>query len=192
MDVIIILIIVVLIFNRVCVNIREFLYLKGLKLVYLISLDEQFYILMLIGVDYYWSIVGDRIIRGNGFIVVELKVGYFIFGFIYLFGKQYLGMFYILVDYKVEEVDLEKFWKIEFMGIDDYSEEIKGKEKFLNYVVILIDKEDGYYVVKIFWKENFFCLFINYEIVKRRIENVIQRLVKDLKMLKLYSEIIQD
>lgn len=42
---------------------------------------------MLIGVDYYWSIVGDRIIRGNGFIVVELKVGYFIFGFIYLFGK---------------------------------------------------------------------------------------------------------
>lgn len=82
-------------------------------------------------------------------------------------------MFYILVDYKVEEVDLEKFWKIEFMGIDDYSEEIKGKEKFLNYVVILIDKEDGYYVVKIFWKENFFCLFINYEIVKRRIENVI-------------------
>lgn len=40
MEVIIILIIVVLIFNRVCVNIREFLYLKGLKLVYLISLDE--------------------------------------------------------------------------------------------------------------------------------------------------------
>ena len=78
------------------------------------------------------------------------------------------------------------------MGIDDHSEEMKGKEKLLNFAATSIDKEDGHYVAKIPWKENSPCLPTNYEIVKRRTENVIQRLAKDPKMLKLYSEIIQD
>ncbi|XP_065941328.1 uncharacterized protein [Magallana gigas] len=172
MEVIIIPTIAAPIFNRARVNIRELSYLKGLKLAHPVSSDEQFHISMLIGADYYWSIVGDRIIRGNGPTAVESKVGYLISGPIHSSGKQHSGMFHILADHKVEEVDLEKFWKIESMGIDDH--------------------KDGHYVAKIPWKENYPCLPTNYEIVKRRTENVIQRLAKDPKMLKLYSEIIQD
>nr|XP_034312872.1 uncharacterized protein LOC117684486 [Crassostrea gigas] len=190
MEVIIIPTIAAPIFKRARVNIRELSYLKGLKLAHPVSSDEQFHISMLIGADYYWSIVGDRIIRGNGPTAVESKVGYLISGPIHSSGKQHSGMFHILADHKVEEVDLEKFWKIESMGIDDHSEEIKGKEKLLNYAATSIDKEDGHYVAKIPWKENSPCLPTNYEIVKRRTEIVIHRLAKDPKMLKLYREII--
>ncbi|XP_052699402.1 uncharacterized protein LOC128176925 [Crassostrea angulata] len=184
MEVIIIPTIAAPIFNRARVNIRELSYLKGLKLAHPISSDEQFHISMLIGADYYWSIVGDRIIRGNGPTAVESKVGYLISGPIHSSGKQHSGMFHILADHKVEEVDLEKFWKIESMGIDDHSEEIKGKEKLLNFAATSIDKEDGHHVAKIPWKENSPCLPTNYEIVKRRTENVIQRLAKDPKICK--------
>lgn len=99
-------------------------------------------------------------------------------------------MFHILVDHKVEEVDLEKFWKIESMGIDDHSEEMKGKKKLLDYAATSIER-----MVIMLLKspdKKTPCLPTNYEIVKRKTENVIQRLAKDPKLLKLYSEIIQD
>lgn len=83
---------------------------------------------MLIGVDYYWNIVGDRITRWNGPIAVESKVGYLISGPIHSSWKQQSGMFYILTDHKVTDIGLKKFLKIELVGIGDRSAEVKGKE----------------------------------------------------------------
>ena len=86
MEVIIIPKIAAPISNRSRVNIREISYLRGLKLAYPVSSEEQFHISMLIGADYYWNIVGDKIIRGNGPTAVESKVGYFISGPIHSTG----------------------------------------------------------------------------------------------------------
>ena len=47
-------------------KIRELPYLRHLTLAHPMSEDKQFDISLLIGVDYYWEIVGNDVIRGNG------------------------------------------------------------------------------------------------------------------------------
>lgn len=90
----------------------------------------------------------------------------------------------------MEEVNLDILLKIEFTGIDEQSEAMNCKEIRLNYAASSIYKEDGHCVAKIPWKENSPCSSTNYEIVKRRTESVIHCLARDLKLLKIYNEII--
>ena len=147
---------------------------------------------MLIGADYYWKIVGNRVIRGNEPIAVESKIYYLISGPIYSSAEQQSAMFHVLANHKVDDIDLEKFWKTESLGISDDDEEVRGKKKILEYASTSVSKQDGHYVAKIPWKENSPCLTINYEIVKRRTENAIDRLAKDPTLLKVYGKIIQE
>lgn len=88
---IIVLIIVVFFIIYIGVNVRDLLYLRGLMLVY-VNVDDLFFIVdILIGVDYYWDVVGNEVIKGLGFIVVKLKIGYFFLGF--FFKSNYLESF---------------------------------------------------------------------------------------------------
>ena len=50
--------------------------MRGLKLAYPITKQESFEIELLIGVDYYWDIVEDCIVRGNGPTAVKSEIGY--------------------------------------------------------------------------------------------------------------------
>lgn len=51
-------------------------YLRGLKLAHPIEIDGEFQISILVGADYYWNIVGDKVIRGQGPTAVESKFGF--------------------------------------------------------------------------------------------------------------------
>ena len=42
--------------------------------------DKQFNVSLLIGVDYYWKLIGDDVIRGNGPTAVQSKLGYLLSG----------------------------------------------------------------------------------------------------------------
>ena len=41
-----------------------------------LNADKEFDVSLLVGVDHYWDIVGDAIVRGDGPTAVESKVGY--------------------------------------------------------------------------------------------------------------------
>ena len=41
-------------------------YLRGLQLAHPVTHEEKFNISLLVGADYYWSIVQDDVVRGNG------------------------------------------------------------------------------------------------------------------------------
>ena len=51
-------------------------YLKGLQLARLISAEERFNISVLMGADFYWSVVEDKIIRREGLTAVKSKLGF--------------------------------------------------------------------------------------------------------------------
>jgi hypothetical protein len=80
---------------------------------------------MLIGTDYYWDIVQNKIIRGKGPTAVQSRLGYFLSGPMsnstgYTTSASMLN---ILIQHKNAEYDLERFWKLESMGVttDEYT-----------------------------------------------------------------------
>ncbi|XP_063427242.1 uncharacterized protein LOC134710774 [Mytilus trossulus] len=54
-------------------------YLRGLKLAHPVTQEESFEISLLIGADYYWDLVEDEVIRGNGPNAVRSKLVFFTF-----------------------------------------------------------------------------------------------------------------
>ncbi len=59
---------------------RYFKHLQGLRLAHPIMQDETFRIDILIGSDFYYKIILDRIIRGTGPTAVESRLGYLLSG----------------------------------------------------------------------------------------------------------------
>ena len=66
--------------NKMKTVVPQLSYLRGLKLAHPVNADDKFEISLLIGADYYWDIVGDKIIRGNGPTAVSSKIGYLLSG----------------------------------------------------------------------------------------------------------------
>lgn len=101
-------------------------------------------------------------------------------------------MMNVLISHKQETCNLEKFWKLESLGIDKKEVDtqlINGMETFAESSII---KQNGKYVSKLPWKENCPELPTNKEIVKRRTENAIRHISKDKEMFRMYGNIISD
>ncbi|VDI02038.1 Hypothetical predicted protein [Mytilus galloprovincialis] len=99
----------------------------------------------------------------------------------------------ILVCHKQEECDLEKFWKLESLGIDAKEQNDPDlAESIENYLQTSITKKNDKYITKLPWRENAPELPTNEDIAKRRTESVIRRLKKDPEMFRKYGEIITD
>lgn len=121
------LVICLFLFGKVYVN---YLYLDGLELV-----DELFdvegLIDILIGCDYYWYFVMGEIRWGDeGFIVVNSKFGWLLFGLVKgIFDWSYVMYLNLIIEgyddlFVWNEDDvfmniLKNFWEIEVIGIKD-------------------------------------------------------------------------
>ena len=55
-------------------------HLSGLKLAHPFMEEGQFEISVLVGADFYWNIVQDDVVRGNGPTAVQSKLGYLLSG----------------------------------------------------------------------------------------------------------------
>jgi len=66
--------------NCASLEFSEFPYLKGLHLAHPLSSDPEFTVLLLVGADYYWDIVGDKVVCGSEPTAVESKLGYLLSG----------------------------------------------------------------------------------------------------------------
>ncbi|XP_062616210.1 uncharacterized protein LOC134277925 [Saccostrea cucullata] len=168
------------------VPIKNLTYLKRLKLAH--SYDgSTFDVSLLIGVDHFWDIVGNDIIRGSGPTAVSSKIGYLLSGPTHSSVKHnHVASYNILSYHRPEELNLEKFWKIEDMGSLEKSTDMPIKDQ--NYVTF----ENGHYTAKLPWKEEVRDLPSNDTIALERTKNVIRRLSRDPDMLKTYNNIIEE
>lgn len=57
-------------------EISQLPYLRELPLAHLVTTDDDFKITLLIGMNYYWDIVEDHIVRRNGPTTIASKLGY--------------------------------------------------------------------------------------------------------------------
>jgi hypothetical protein len=60
--------------------VSELPHLRGLKLAHPETGEKTFTISMLIGADFFWDVVEDQVIRGNGPTAVKSKIGYLLSG----------------------------------------------------------------------------------------------------------------
>ena len=171
----------------------ELPYIKGLMLAHPVISESEFDISLLIGADQYWKIVEDIVIRANGPTAVKSKVGYLLSGPIH--GKQVSQtndhVMNVITSRESVENSLEKFWKLESMGITDVTDH-KSSEHAHKYQLKSISFDGERYVAELPWKEDHLTLPTNYSIAKRRTESTIRRLREDPYIFKKYSDIIHD
>ncbi|XP_053402668.1 uncharacterized protein LOC128557990 [Mercenaria mercenaria] len=169
-------------------------YLQGLKLAHTVTDDSPFSISMLIGADFYWDVIEDHIIRGNGPTAVKSKVGYLLSGPIIEADKrEHIDhIFNVITSHRAEESDLERFWSLESKGITTDPVDQKLTAYLEQYQQTSIEFTDGRYSAKLPWKEDHPPLPTNYEIARKRTENTIRRLSSQPHILKKYGDIITD
>ena len=176
--------------NRVAVN--SYPYLKGLKLAHPVNSGNSFNVSLLIGADFYWSFVGDEIIRGDGPTAVSSKLGYLISGPTDIStcatSNPQTSLHNVLTFHRNEEVNIARFWEVE----DIEPKAGLLREQAESYGRHSISFQNGHYSAKLPWRGNCEELPTNEEIARRRTENVIKRLARDGEMLETYSKIIQD
>ena len=176
-------------------EIKALPYLHGLRLAHPICAEDKFNISLLIGADYYWSIVEDEIIRGNGPTAVKSKIGYLLSGPVLTKNgstSKQSAMLNILTDHRAVVCDLEKFWNLESLGVSG-SDNIKSQSEVVKeYGEKSIILENGKYTAKLPWKPDFLPLPHNMELVKQRTGSVIRRLANKPDLLKMYGDIIME
>ena len=66
--------------NPINTKVLQLPHLQTLPLAHPVTPEENFEISLLIGVDHYWDLVGDHIIRGTGPTAMSSKLGYLLSG----------------------------------------------------------------------------------------------------------------
>ena len=96
-----------------------------------------------------------------------------------------------MTEHHQEQFDLERFWRIESVGVQpNSSEETPDFLKYYQDSSIML--EDGRYSAKLPWRPEHPPLPSNAEITKQRTRSMIRRLAADPEKLHMYNDIIQE
>lgn len=168
-------------------------YLKGLTLAYHVTTDDMFEISVLIGADHYWEIVQNTVIRGDGPTAVSSKLGFLLSGPLPVSTThtEHGHVMNVIIS-PPPTCDLERFWKLESLGVEDQVDVSSKTDRLSTYKQNCISFQQDRYVARLPWRSNHDTLPTNYDITLRRTENTIKRLSKEPDMLQKYGEIIAD
>ena len=97
------------------VNALQLPYLRGLTLAHPITAAENLEISLLMGTDFYWDLVGDHIIRGEGPTAMSSKLGYLLSGPLSPPSNSsvLVNMLHVTTGHEEEVCSLQKFWQVE-------------------------------------------------------------------------------
>ncbi|XP_006816215.1 uncharacterized protein LOC102809036 [Saccoglossus kowalevskii] len=148
---------------------------------------------LLIGADYYWSIVQDHVVRGHGPTAVKSKLGYLLSGPSKLDSISVLNatVMKILTNTSSEEQLVTKYWDLESIGISAAGENENTDERsFELYRDTKIERKGNKYIAGLPWKENHPPLPTNYSLAKKRTRSMVQHLSDEMR--DIYNSIIND
>ena len=157
-------------------------------------------ICILIGADYYWSLVEGTVVRGAPWEPVALatKLGYVLSGPTMIVSNRDNGNTVNLTATHVLKVEasvvgqdelaseLGKFWDYESLGIRD-----KGSSLYDKFVSE-VEFTEGRYQVQLPFKEDHELLPDNFALCRSRLVSLLKRLKLKPEMLKHYDDVIQD
>ena len=179
--------------NSVRTHLNKLSYLRGLPLAHPVTSDENFQISILIGADFYWQFVQDRVVRGDGPVAVESKLGYLLSGPLPLPVTATSTSFYVsILSCTTENTHHNSFWQVESTGTNPVAQNPDAKflQQYMDTHITL--QPDGAYSLKFPWKDNHPLLPSNYAVCARRTRSMAYRLAKTPKLLQVYGAIIDE
>ncbi|XP_074649056.1 uncharacterized protein LOC141904369 [Tubulanus polymorphus] len=179
--------------NQTGRSIKDLPYLKCLKLAHPFSTESHFEIDILIGADFYWSVVGNHTIRGNGPTAVSSKLGYLLSGLLSDCDPINSARVYNVdvTSHRSEEVNLQKFWDLESIGVTDATDAASKEFNLLDYCQSSLTTSDtGRYTAKLPWKSGNAPLPTNYYVTRNITQSMIRRLSPQIR--NVYHNIIMD
>ena len=176
--------------NFVNKTVQNYDYLKDLKLAHSIE-KGVLEIDMLIGADYYWSIVEDKIIRGPGPTAVSSKLGFLLSGPTNIKPVSVMNTAVFKTIFSNKDVDyniISKFWDLETIGVfDETAQKVCDYE---NYRDTKIHWKNGRYTAILPWKSDRDILPTSYHICYKSTRCMAKRLSPELR--QIYDNIISD
>lgn len=169
---------------------------SGLRLADYCTEGETLNVDILVGSDYYWTLVTGHTIRGTqGPTALHTKLGWVLSGPVSCGnpgGQQSSNLVttHVLkcateqVHYEGIEGEVKKFWDLESLGIKTPSIHEEFLEKLTH--------RGDHYQVSLPWKATHPPLPDNYELSKRRLNSLLSRLRKEPDVLKEYDSVIRD
>ena len=159
----------------------NFPYLQGLTLAHPVTHMSDFEISLLIGADFYWSIVEDHIIRGHGPTAMQSKLGY------------------LLSCPITPPQTVDKTFQVFHTVVQPITgtlstTELSSNNQFLTtYLKSSVTcQQDGSYIVKFPWKDKHPPLPSNRHVCENRARSLAHKLSNTPNLLKLYGDIISD
>ena len=167
---------------------------------------------MLIGNDHYFELLQPRKIDlGEGLFLFHFKLGWILGGQVHntteevsesgllvttvglvLRGIKMNTHMLTSIDHSLEsKPNLEHFWSLESIGITD-SPVAADDDQALDNFNKTFKFVDGRYLVSWPWKELNPDLPDNYQLAVGQLKSTVQRLRKDPRLLKMYTDIIQE
>ena len=173
--------------------VKKLPYLQDIRLTHAVSNNQEFDISLLIGADFYWSIVQETVIRGPGPTAVKSKLGYLLSGPLYNCVTSMTSSVLHLSTSESKTISSESMWNenAEF----EYNEHSpSSSSKFLQEYLhnSVTQQPNGTYVVKFPWKPNHPPLPTNKLTCERRARSLTRKLSKTPEILKIYNSIIEE
>lgn len=166
-------------------------HLRGLQLAHPPSEATSFNIDILIGANFYWTLVSDKVIRGAGPTATESRIGYLLSGPLSASSVNNKASDSVLALHvsAMENFDLSKFWSVEGLGIQP---ELERDTTTNIYQSQCIEFRGSQYAAKLPWKSDHPDLSPNRQVCQRRTRGTIKRAAKNPKLLAVYQEISSD
>ena len=162
-------------------SVQGFTYLQELDLAHPITHTSNFEITLLIGADFYWTIVQNEIIRGGGPTAVQSKLGYLLSGPLPSSeSTRDLQIFQAAIEPIVDNSNILKFWDVESAGTLPLLKPILSRTP------------DGSFVAKFPWKEIHPALPYNRSTCEGRARSLARKLSHTPGLMALYGNIIAD
>ena len=179
---------------------HQYSHLQSLKLADDITHSPDLHIDLLIGADYYWSLISGEVVRsdsGSGPVALSTKLGYVLSGpvqgesctnesTVNLSETHVLRVVSEVVQENTLEQDIKTFWDLESLGIK--SNEPAVYDKFLNDITFDGDR----YEFRLPFKETHPPLPDNYQLSKTRLESLVRHLKSNPELLRQYDQVIQE
>ncbi|XP_074649042.1 uncharacterized protein LOC141904356 [Tubulanus polymorphus] len=177
--------------NNVKLAVTNHPYLRNLPLAPYVN-TSNYEINLLIGADYYWSIVENEVVRGAGPTAVSSKLGFLLSGPINLNANTsvlHTTCLLNTIHSNDEFSKLSNYWDLEVIGI---KETIKSETmNFETYRDNYLKRDtSGKYIANLPWKEDYPPLPTNFDICTARTRSMVKRLSPELR--QKYNAIIAE
>lgn len=182
--------------NLVSTAVYTMPHLQGLKLAHPVTSGKNFTISLLIGTDFYWSFVEDRIVRGKGPTAQQSKLGYLLSGplptALSECTSSALLQFTSTVTMQEPKVpNIEQFWSIEAVGTEaSTSPDLTSLQQYQQ--TSISQTSEGIYIARFPWKINKPDLPSNFATCKGRTLTLLNKLRKSPELLQLYDGIMKE